>query len=755
MKRFCFAVLLAGTVLSPLVTASAQVRITEFMASNARTLADETGSFEDWIEIHNSGATNVPLLDWSLTDDVRDLAQWRFPATNLQAGAYMIVFASGKNRRTPGAPLHTNFKLDASGEYLALVDSTGTNIVSQFAPRFSRQLPDVSFGLGVLSTRTTLIATGAPVRVLVPSAGNGGDLLAGTWTGAATNEPFSDAAWGSGLTGVGFSSGASLVAPDSMAVRFTFDTAPVADSIVDAKPSGTPHDGVNAGAAWISADTDSAPVPVTRRGVLQFAANDGDQVTVSANPDFNSAQGTIMFWMRSAGTAGGGNSAAILFDRRTGPGDVIYQQDDGKLGVQATSGPGQVRNSFSISASVSDDRWHHVAYVYNQAANGFIALYLDGSINRSNANTAAWSWDAAQQIELGRSHDTYWRRYNGLLDDFRIHNRILTPAEIAQVYAGDEGIAAEDLGTNIQGGMFNANASAFLRIPFMVETPTNYSMLTLRLKYDDGYVAWINGEEVARANAPETLTWNASATQTHASSLAESVVIGNVLGLLRPGTNILALQGLNVAATNGTFLLLPELIATIFAAETTNGVYFTAPTPGAANLTGSTIPGPLISEVQHAPNVPLDLDDSARRPRVLGRSFYAVSNVLLRYRIMFSPEVTVPMNDRGTDGDAVAGDGVVERGHPGQRQHANGQMIRYYVSATDAACQHFALAALHRSGQHRRIPGNGGRRPGRGQPAAHLPPLRRRTPPPPTRGPAPAPACLLRRRVLRQRLHPA
>ena len=276
---------------------------------------------------------------------------------------------------------------------------------------------------------------------------------------------------------------------------------------------------------------------------------------------------------------------------------------------------------------MSDNRWHQVAYVYDQSASGFIALYLDGTLSRSNANTGAWSWDPAEPIELGRSHDAYWRRYNGLLDDFRMLNRILTAAEIAQAYAGDGGIPAADIGANLQGDMLHTNASAFVRIPFVVDNPGRYTVLTLRLKYDDGFVAWINGEEVARANAADPLAWDAAATQAHAASLAESITFGNVDGLLRAGTNLLALQGLNVSATNGTFLILPELTATTTLAETTNGVYFITPTPGAANLGGAATPGPSIREVQHTPVVPRDSDDLLVTARVEA-TFNAVSNAV-------------------------------------------------------------------------------------------------------------------------------
>ena len=53
--------------------------ISEIMADNTRTLADEDGHYEDWIEIYNKGEIPVSLRGWSLTDDTTDLQKWRFP----------------------------------------------------------------------------------------------------------------------------------------------------------------------------------------------------------------------------------------------------------------------------------------------------------------------------------------------------------------------------------------------------------------------------------------------------------------------------------------------------------------------------------------------------------------------------------------------------------------------------------------------------------------------------------------------------
>ena len=132
-------------VLDPLGFAT-RVRITEFLAANKETRRDEDGDASDWIELFNSGADAVNLAGWSLTDDAGKLTKWKFPSVTLLPQSYLLVWASSKNRTNAAAPLHTNFKLEKSGEYLALVFSDGVTVASAFAPTFPSQEDDVSFG---------------------------------------------------------------------------------------------------------------------------------------------------------------------------------------------------------------------------------------------------------------------------------------------------------------------------------------------------------------------------------------------------------------------------------------------------------------------------------------------------------------------------------------------------------------------------------------------------------------------------------
>src|SRR5689334_10903531 len=148
MKRLSFFAVLVSflSLLSPQAAHSATgpVVISEFMAANNSFLVDDFGDNSDWIEIYNTGSTPVNLLNWGLTDVQGDLTPWRFPATNLNAGAFMIIYASERNRSIAGAPLHTDFRLSRDGEYLGLIRPDGT-VASSFPPG-ALQFTDVSYG---------------------------------------------------------------------------------------------------------------------------------------------------------------------------------------------------------------------------------------------------------------------------------------------------------------------------------------------------------------------------------------------------------------------------------------------------------------------------------------------------------------------------------------------------------------------------------------------------------------------------------
>ena len=104
-----------------------------------------SGSGEDWIEIQNTGDTEINLAGYHLSDDPENFARWTFPSTTLTPSAFLVVYASGQDLSDPATELHTNFKLDAAGGYLALSTTDGST--SSVIKNYPSQRSDISYGL--------------------------------------------------------------------------------------------------------------------------------------------------------------------------------------------------------------------------------------------------------------------------------------------------------------------------------------------------------------------------------------------------------------------------------------------------------------------------------------------------------------------------------------------------------------------------------------------------------------------------------
>lgn len=101
------------------------VIVSELMASNRKTLTDENGQYYDYIELYNRSGSEVSLSGWYLSDDRQASRKWRFPDVSIGAGEYMVVFASGLDRKDDPAHLHTGFSLSSEGECVVLSNAQG------------------------------------------------------------------------------------------------------------------------------------------------------------------------------------------------------------------------------------------------------------------------------------------------------------------------------------------------------------------------------------------------------------------------------------------------------------------------------------------------------------------------------------------------------------------------------------------------------------------------------------------------------
>ena len=137
---------------NPQAPASALV-ISEFMTDNSGGALDEDYDSSDWVELYNGTAAAVNLNGYYLTDDLTQKTKWRFPAVNVAAGGYVLVWASGKDRSVVTAPLHANFQLGGN-EDLALIAPDGLTVVHSYrtplsfsAAQWYPSEPNISYGL--------------------------------------------------------------------------------------------------------------------------------------------------------------------------------------------------------------------------------------------------------------------------------------------------------------------------------------------------------------------------------------------------------------------------------------------------------------------------------------------------------------------------------------------------------------------------------------------------------------------------------
>jgi hypothetical protein len=106
-------------------------------------------------------------------------------------------------------------------------------------------------------------------------------------------------------------------------------------------------------------------------------------------------------------------------------------------------------------------------------------------------------------------------------------------------------------------------ASVYLRSSFDLGSVGGIDGLGLTIRYDDGFVAYLNGVAVAWDNAEPDADWNDAATDSPPDSEAERFKwfdLSAFAGLLQPAGNTLAIHLLNRSAGNNDLLLEAELV---------------------------------------------------------------------------------------------------------------------------------------------------------------------------------------------------
>ncbi len=237
--------------------------------------------------------------------------------------------------------------------------------------------------------------------------------------------------------------------------------------------------------------------------------------------------------------------------------------------------------------------------------------------------------------------------------------------------------------------MRNVNQTVFVRIPFIVVDVSIIDELMLRMKYEDGFVAYLNGHELGRDNAPGLLelTWNSGANANRDDNIAvnfQDFDISAYKDLLVVGFNVLAIHGLNGSLGSSDLLILPELIATEFESVDLSSVaegHFHNPTPGEENAGVVANLGPAIRNATENPPQPNANEDLIIRAEVT-ETFEPIAGVSLVYCVNFGANTSVTMFDDGLHNDGAANDGIYAAVIPAD-EYGPGDMVRWKLTSFD------------------------------------------------------------------------
>jgi uncharacterized repeat protein (TIGR01451 family) len=479
--------------------------ISEFMAKNVSSIIDEDGAHSDWIELYNPGTTAVDLTNWCLTDSASNLNKWRFPATSLDAKQFLIVWASGKNRAVSGSPLHTSFSLSNGGEYLALVHADGVTIEQEFAPTFPALADDESYGVNFVGA--PMLSKSAAVRYHVPR----NESLGSAWTARTYN----DSSWRSGKTGIGFGVTVPGMTVRQVAAAGSFggvNSIATSDALM-ALPKGN---------ANIASETTAIVAQLNLLG-------DGSDGHYESNLPLPN------------GTAEPYALVATGFVTIPTTGSYVFglsSDDGGRIKIDG--------NAVMIDDTNHGPEDHLSAPVILTAGTHTIEVLM-------------WEGGGGDEIELyaAAGTATVWD------DSFKL---VGGPGglTVSTTPIGSSAVSP-DVATNVQSLMKNINPSCYVRMPFTASDVNTLSALTLNMKYNDGFVAWLNGVEIVRRNVPTMLAFNSTATAARdisESLVAETIDLTPYLSSLVNGSNVLAIQAMNDVVSDNAFLVSPELFAT-------------------------------------------------------------------------------------------------------------------------------------------------------------------------------------------------
>ena len=598
-----------------------------FESLEARYLLDSTVVFnellyhgqgedsQEWVELHNQMAVDMDISGWS----IRDAVDFEFPdGTIIPGGGYLVV----ANDPTPlrEATGFSNImgplegRLSNGGETVQLLnnsqrvmdeldyedrdrwppgaDGSGATLAKKH-PLFgtadvnswttSVQLGgtpgQANFPTGAVPRVTTqMISTTTSASFLVPRD----ESLANSWKDSSYVEGSLGETWTPVSTSVGFenkeaASYEATVLADNPLAYWRFGETQATEAAVNAGRLGAAANGTYSVDAGLGTPS------------LVNTVNDSS-ITVKAN-DSEATVSTTGFekYAETEGIGGTGRSLEFWISLETLPNSIaslvgdgegaldfglmVYLTENGRLQTLLRT---TQRENFGITVLQTDraltlgDSTHVVA-TWDQPS-GQVSIYLDGQpaattlVDGSLPNPGA-ARNTTNAFFVGRDKRNAGS-FEAQIDEVAVYNYALSSTQAAAHFGTSGESITGQIETDVGQSMQFVGSSAYLRVPFEVSPSLNLDQLSLTMRYDDGFVAYLNGVEIVRRNSPpEPLTHQSRASQPRELGqvlAAETIDLGDSIPLLQTGENLLAIHGLNSNVADGTFLIQTQLIGSGF-----------------------------------------------------------------------------------------------------------------------------------------------------------------------------------------------
>lgn len=545
------------------------VVVSELAAAVQNSFRDYDNDSSDWIEVANVDSVDVDLQGWYLTDDLENLTKWRVPVTTVLApGEARIIVASGKNTVAPTGELHTNFRLSSDGEYLALVEPDGTTVVWETYPLLPALHTDVAYGLAATTLTQPLVNYGsaASFALEAPQASDG------AWTAVE----FNDDDWQPGTAAMGYAVQTSPRLVRGFSARMLKVGGGLVTWLETAEAAEGLFDGTARALDYTISRDDTVIVPQVNFGGIVSTSASGDFPEALPYPDGTTSYLQDDFALRV--------TATVTIPE--GDWSIGFGSSDGGLlrldGVEFVETTGEAGSDERLIAGDGE-------LLYNETRNrgwttGFLRAPVGGM--RTSLEVISFERRGADFLEvaIAPGHVTgtpSTRRGWSLLGDG------VEGWQVETIQMPQQAPYGPLLRTNVATAMHQQHQGIMVRIPFDVTSASDMNQLHLSMRYDDGFVAYLNGHEIVRDNVVMVADGLFRAASDRRADDALQVVSFDVSDhrhLLRDGTNVLAIHGTTSDADATEFLLAPELTAVRLAPRQPS---YLVPSPGAANGSGA------------------------------------------------------------------------------------------------------------------------------------------------------------------------